>query len=214
MSIFAIFKELCLVILVAEEEDDRRGDDRMDEMLDAIRLELETNSEDPSTPEVQKFFDILRALEESLHEHTTVSVLTFVTHLTTIKSKFAFSNKYYKVLLSLISNVLPNNHKMPRDMYQSKKCCLLSGAINLDSGKLSGVKSHDYHIFMKRLLPIMFRGYLNDDVWKALVELSHFYRQFYAKKIKNEMMEKLEKEIPVLIYKLEKIFPPGWFNLI
>jgi hypothetical protein len=28
------------------------------------------------------------------------------------------------------------------------------------------------------------------------------------------MMEKLEKEIPVLIYKLEKIFPPGWFNPI
>jgi hypothetical protein len=47
-------------------------------------------------------------------------------------------------------------------------------AVNLDSGKLSGVKSHDYHIFMKRLLPVIFSWYLNDDVWKALVELSHF----------------------------------------
>jgi hypothetical protein len=26
------------------------------------------------------------------------------------------------------------------------------------------------------------------------------------------MMEKLEKEIPVLICKLKKIFPQGWFN--
>jgi hypothetical protein len=26
------------------------------------------------------------------------------------------------------------------------------------------------------------------------------------------MIEKLEKEIPVLLCKLEKIFPPGWFN--
>jgi hypothetical protein len=26
------------------------------------------------------------------------------------------------------------------------------------------------------------------------------------------MMEKLEEEIPMLICKLEKIFPPGWFN--
>jgi hypothetical protein len=26
------------------------------------------------------------------------------------------------------------------------------------------------------------------------------------------MMEKLKNEIPVLICKLEKIFPPGWFN--
>jgi hypothetical protein len=50
---------------------------------------------------------------------------------------------------------------------------------------------------------------LNEDVWKALAELSHFYKQLRAKEIKKEMVEKLEKEILVLIYKLEKIFPPG-----
>jgi hypothetical protein len=87
-------------------------------------------------------------------------------------------------------------------------------AVNLDSGKLSGVKSHDYHIFMKRLFPIIFRGYLNDDVWNALAVLSQFYIQFYAREIKKEMIEKLEKEIPMLICKLEKIFPPRWFNSI
>jgi hypothetical protein len=111
---------------VAEEKDDRRGDDMMDEMLDAMRPELEINSKDPHTPEMQKFFNMLRASEEPLHEHTTVSVLAFVTRLTTIKSKFAFSNKCYNELLSLISDVLSNNHKMPKDIYQSKKCCLLS----------------------------------------------------------------------------------------
>jgi hypothetical protein len=81
--------------------------------------------------------------------------------------------------------------------------------VDLDSGKLGGVKSHDYHIFMKTLLPVMFRGYLNDDVWKALGELSHFYRQLCAKEIKKEMMEKLDNEMSVLICKVENIFPPG-----
>jgi hypothetical protein len=38
------------------------------------------------------------------------------------------------------------------------------GAMNLESRKLSGVKCHDYHIFMEILLPVMFHGYLNDDV--------------------------------------------------
>jgi hypothetical protein len=38
-----------------------------------------------------------------------------------IKSKFVFSNNYYKALLKLISDVLSINHKLPRDMYQSKK---------------------------------------------------------------------------------------------
>jgi hypothetical protein len=28
------------------------------------------------------------------------------------------------------------------------------------------------------------------------------------------MVEKLEEEIPVLLCKLEKIFPPRWFNLM
>jgi hypothetical protein len=37
---------------VAEEEDDRRGDDRMDEMFDAIWSEFETNPRDPPTSEV------------------------------------------------------------------------------------------------------------------------------------------------------------------
>jgi hypothetical protein len=85
-------------------------------------------------------------------------------------------------------------------------------AVNLDSRKQSGVKSHDYHIFMERLLPVIFCGYLNVDMWKMLVDLSHFYRQLCAKEIKKEIMEKLEKEIHVLICKLEKIFPLGWFN--
>jgi hypothetical protein len=61
---------------------------------------------------------------------------------------------------------------------------------------------------MERLLPVMFHEYLDDDVWTALAELSHFYRQLYAKEIKKEMMEKLEEKILVLICKLEKIFPP------
>jgi hypothetical protein len=83
---------VCQTALVTEE-DDRIGDDRMNEMFDAIRSELETNPEDPPTPDVQKFFDILKASEESLHKHTTVNILTFITCLMAIKSKFTFLNK-------------------------------------------------------------------------------------------------------------------------
>jgi hypothetical protein len=106
---------------VVEDEGDRGIDDRMDEMLDAIRPELETNCEDPPTLEVQKFFGMLRASEEPLHEHRIVSVLAFVTRITLLKSKFAFSNKCYKELLRLFSDVLPSNHNIPKDIYQSKK---------------------------------------------------------------------------------------------
>jgi hypothetical protein len=85
-------------------------------------------------------------------------------------------------------------------------------AVNLKTKKITGLKSHDYHIMMERLLPIMFCGYLKVSIWQALAELSYFYRQLCAKEINKDVMEKLEIEIPVLICKLEKIFPTGFFN--
>jgi hypothetical protein len=48
--------------------------------------------------------------------------------------------------------------------------------MNMTTGKLIGLKSHDYHIIMERLLPIMFQGYSDDAVWMELAELSYFYR--------------------------------------
>jgi hypothetical protein len=58
----------------------------------------------------------------------------------------------------------------------------------------------------------MFHGYFDADLWKIFAELSYFYRQICAKQVSQAMMQKLEKEITVLICKMEKIFPPGWFN--
>jgi hypothetical protein len=40
---------------IVEEEDYMRGDNRMDEMVDAIQSELKTTPEDPPTPEVNFF---------------------------------------------------------------------------------------------------------------------------------------------------------------
>jgi hypothetical protein len=40
-----------------------------------------------------------------------------MTRFMAIKSKFVFSNNCYKELVNLISDVLPKNHKMPKDMY-------------------------------------------------------------------------------------------------
>jgi hypothetical protein len=84
--------------------------------------------------------------------------------------------------------------------------------VNVGTGKLNGLKSHDYHIIMERLLPVMFCGYFNADLWKMFTELSYFYMQIWAKQVSKMMMQKFEKEIPVLICKMEKVFPPGWFN--
>jgi hypothetical protein len=53
--------------------------------------------------------------------------------------------------------------------------------INDGTSKLNGVKSHDYHIFIERLMSVTFRGYFKANLWKMLTELSYFYRQICAK---------------------------------
>jgi hypothetical protein len=92
--------------------------DRMDEMLEAIQAEV---TEDPSTVEVDAFFKLLKASEELLHEHTEVILLTFITQLMTIKSKYFFLNNCYSDLMKLTNDILLEPHKVPKDIYQSKK---------------------------------------------------------------------------------------------
>ena len=73
------------------------------------------------------------------------------------------------------------------------------------------MKSHDYHIWIERLLPSMVRGYIPENVWKVLAELSFFFCQLCAKEVSVKVVEELEKAAPLLLCKLEKIFPPGFF---
>jgi hypothetical protein len=85
-------------------------------------------------------------------------------------------------------------------------------AVNASTDKFNGLKSHDYHILIERMMPVMFHDYFNADLWKIFVELSYFYRQICDKQVSKAMMQKLEKKITVLVCKMEKIFSSGWFN--
>jgi hypothetical protein len=100
-----------------EENNDWAGGDAMHEMLDSLCSELNLSSEDPATPEVSRFFKLLKDSEETLHEHSDVNILAFVTRLMAIKSKCSFSNNYYNEILKLFGDMLPNPNKLPKDMY-------------------------------------------------------------------------------------------------
>ena len=60
----------------------------------------------------------------------------------------------------------------------------------------------------------MVRGYVPEHVWLVLAELSYFFRQLCAKELSRTMIADLERMAPMLLYKLEKIFPSGFFNLM
>jgi hypothetical protein len=47
-------------------------------------------------------------------------------------------------------------------------------SVNLKTMKMNELKSHDFHVIMERLMPVMFRGYIFEAVWKTLAEVSYF----------------------------------------
>jgi hypothetical protein len=125
-------RDLNLVLEQTEDEQvcDVRDVDRIDKMLEAIQAKV---TEDPPIAKVEMFFKLLKASEEPLYEHTEVTLLSFITRLMAIMSKYFFSNNCYNDLVKLISGILSKTHKVPKDMYQSKK---MMSALNLKYGKI------------------------------------------------------------------------------
>ena len=52
----------------------------------------------------------------------------------------------------------------------------LKRGVNLGTLRVNGMKSHDYHIWIERLLSVMVRGYVPEHVWQVLAELSYLFR--------------------------------------
>ena len=80
--------------------------------------------------------------------------------------------------------------------------------------KLFGMKIHDCHVFMQRLLLIAFCDLLSTNVWQATTELSLFFKDLTLTIIIVVDMERLERDIPIIIFKLEHIFLPSFFDSV
>jgi hypothetical protein len=61
---------------------------------------------------------------------------------------------------------------------------------------------------------LLLEKFLPQNVWNALAELSLFYRDLCSPKLSVSHLKKLESKIPVLICKIEKILPPGFFEVM
>ena len=89
----------------------------------------------------------------------------------------------------------------------------ISKLVSMDDLKLTGMKSHDYHVLMQQLLPVAIRGILEDDARKTLTRLCKFLNAICSKVIDNEILDELEKEGYVILSQLEMHFPPAFFDI-
>jgi hypothetical protein len=114
-------------LVVGAELDENEDDDRMDEMVADIGGEYEVGSgEQGQPPEVQNFYRLITVADEKVHDGTDVTVLQVVTRLMMMKSKYNFSNQCYNDIVKLIIDLILTKHNMSKDLYQSKRLCLIS----------------------------------------------------------------------------------------
>lgn len=73
------------------------------------------------------------------------------------------------------------------------------------------MKSHDCHVFMERLLPIMLNS-LPKHVLNPLTKISQFFRDIYTSTLRVNDIIKFDQYIPIILFKLEQVFRPGFFD--
>ncbi|XP_026384531.1 uncharacterized protein LOC113280095 [Papaver somniferum] len=67
----------------------------------------------------------------------------------------------------------------------------ISRSVNVNEGKISGLKSHDCHVLLQRLLPVGIRPYLKKDLCTPLIELCNFFHDLCAKTLTVAHLDEL-----------------------
>ncbi|XP_042486512.1 uncharacterized protein LOC122066739 [Macadamia integrifolia] len=117
---------------------------------------------------------------------------------------YSLSTKDKDVFCTLINSV-----KVP-DSYASN----IARCVQVKERKISGMKSHDCHILIQQILPVALRNILPKNVRSILMELCQYFRDICDKVGKEDDFKKLEESIVVTLCNLERIFPPGFFNIM
>jgi len=101
------------------------------------------------------------------------------------KTNYTFSNKDVKSIYKWISEL-----KMPDDYASNIARCE-----NQDKGNMHDMESREYHVS-----------------WSALVGLSRFFKDICSNTLRMNNLVKMEENIPIIVCKLERIFPPTFFD--
>jgi len=55
---------------------------------------------------------------------------------------------------------------------------------------------------------------MHKDIYEAHAELGRFFQQLCAKTLNLDVLKRMKADIPVILCKLEKIFPPSFFDVM
>ncbi|KAL5582292.1 hypothetical protein UlMin_014734 [Ulmus minor] len=90
---------------------------------------------------------------------------------------------------------------------------LLKNVAHNDS-RIVRLKSHDCHVIMQRLLPVGCRSLVNKTISSTIIELCTFFNQLCARTVNVTDMVKAQDQLVIILCKLERIFPPAFFDIM
>ncbi|KAL0368324.1 UNVERIFIED_CONTAM: hypothetical protein Scaly_1051300 [Sesamum calycinum] len=79
---------------------------------------------------------------------------------------------------------------------------------------MHGMKSHECHVFIKKLIPIAFHEMLFEHVWSTLIDVSLLFQSICSITMDVHKLHELENSVCIILCNLEKIFAPAFFDSI
>ncbi|KAL5569485.1 hypothetical protein UlMin_026060 [Ulmus minor] len=90
----------------------------------------------------------------------------------------------------------------------------LSKNVAKNDSRIVGLKSHDCHVIMQRLLPVGCWSLVNKTISSTIIELCTFFNQLCARTVNVTDMVKAQDQLVIILCKLERIFPPAFFDIM
>ncbi|KAL5561770.1 hypothetical protein UlMin_031517 [Ulmus minor] len=90
----------------------------------------------------------------------------------------------------------------------------LSTNVAQNDSRIVGLKSHDCHVIMQRLLPVRCWSLVNKTISSTIIELCTFFKQLCVRTIDVTDMVEAQDQLVIIMCKLERIFPPGVFDIM
>ena len=80
---------------------------------------------------------------------------------------------------------------------------------------ITGLKAHDCHIMMQRLLPAGLQNYLKDqNTATPIIELCSFFKQICTRTLMVDDMLKAKEQLINILCSFEQIYPPAFFDIM
>ncbi|XP_051151924.1 uncharacterized protein LOC127265929 [Andrographis paniculata] len=117
---------------------------------------------------------------------------------------YTMSNPEKRIFLSVLKDLRP-----PHGFSSN-----LSRRVKVEQQLIWGLKSHDCHVLMQRILPIAARRCLPKNVVLVLIELCNFFNSMCSAHNTVRELERIQERISLTLCHLEKLFPPSFFDVM